>query len=128
MSTNDHTSAVEATPPSDDDQLIAALARGASYQEAANECGICKRTVTRRMTDAGFRLRVDEARRDWLTIAVSKLSSALGEIVETLLQMSRDGESETTRFHAARTLFSSLIPLRGQLDIEARIAALEARQ
>jgi hypothetical protein len=44
-------------------RLIVALARGATWTEAAAEAGCCRSVVARRMRDTGFLQAVEEARR-----------------------------------------------------------------
>ena len=46
-----------------EDQLITALASGTTVREAAKLAGVTERTVNRRLEDAEFRARVQEARK-----------------------------------------------------------------
>jgi hypothetical protein len=48
--------------PAGEEQLILALAAGATVREAAEQAGIGERTAHRRLADADFRRAVSEAR------------------------------------------------------------------
>ncbi len=108
--------------------LILALAGGASYDEAAAEARVSKRTIARRMADPAFRAEVEGLRRSLLDAAMGKLAASTAEAVETLAAlMAPDPDTPpATRRAAAEAVLSHALRLREHLDLEARIAALEA--
>jgi hypothetical protein len=59
-----------------DEVLVAALAAGASYEEAARAAGVSKSTVRRRMGEAAFRARVFDTRDELLTALRGRLLRA----------------------------------------------------
>lgn len=73
MASNDTGSAV----------LALALARGASYQEAASAAGIGERTVVRRMSDPVFRSEVERVRSAMLHAAMGRLAATVAAAVDT---------------------------------------------
>jgi len=120
-------STTDTTPGKRDDRLIAALARGRTHEQAADDAGVSVRTVSRRLTDPTFKLWVHEARRELLTVATSRLCDAAGDAIDVLRALINDSESEHVKLGAARSLLQLLLPLREQLDLEERILALEQR-
>jgi hypothetical protein len=71
-----------------DQILVEAIARGASYSDAAGQAHCTARTVGRRMTDPTFRARVDERRGQWVTETSGGLAAlgppAVGVLTELL--------------------------------------------
>ena len=88
-----------------DELLIAALAAGSTYLEAAKAAKVGERTARRRMEDAEFRARVSEARAELVASALGRASGALVEGVDVLIEMMRSAESESVRLAAVRALF-----------------------
>ncbi len=66
-----------------DAALIAALATGATRQEAAKAAGISETTVYRRLADPAFRRRVNDARSELIDAAVGRLADATTEACTT---------------------------------------------
>lgn len=117
MASNDTGSAV----------LALALARGASYQEAASAAGIGERTVVRRMSDPVFRSEVERVRSAMLHAAMGRLAATVAAAVDTLSDLLRPGTRSTVRRSAADSILGHALRLREHLDLEERLAALEAR-
>lgn len=109
-----------------DPALIAALAGGRTVRDAARAAGVNEATVHRRMKDAAFRQTVAEARSRLIEGAVGQLADASTAAVATLRAL-LDAESETARLGAARSILELGSKLRESIEMEQRIAALEAR-
>ena len=109
-----------------DPALVAALAAGRTAQDAAREAGVSERTVYRRLDDPAFKRRVEEAKAEMLGRAVAMLTSASVEAVETLRGL-LDSELDFARLAAARAILDVGHRYREQLDLAARVAALEER-
>jgi hypothetical protein len=107
--------------------LILALARGASYEEAAAAAGAGKRTVVRRMRDPSFRREVDHVRSAMLGAAMGKLASTLASAVDALQDLLHPGTVPSVRRAAADSIITHALRLREHLDHDERLAALEAR-
>jgi hypothetical protein len=87
-----------------DSALVAALAAGMTYADAARVAGVSERTARRRMEDEPFRSQVTAARGDLVQRAVGRASDSLVEAVETLQDLMRSASSESARLGAARAL------------------------
>ena len=110
-----------------DFRLVAALASGATYEDAAEAADVSERTVYRRMSDPEFRSHLYAARARYLNIALGTLADASTELVTMLLEMARGAESENVRLGAIRTALEASHRLREATEIGDRIAALEDR-
>jgi hypothetical protein len=110
-----------------DDALILALACGANVEAAAKKAGMSRRTVTRRMQDPIFRRKVDEKRGELLYRTAAMLNAGCGEAVKTLLGLQQGSAPPTVRLGAAKAILEQAIRLKEVVDLEQRIAAIEAR-
>lgn len=106
---------------------IVALARGLTSEDAAREAGVSGRTVRRWMEEQDFALEVRDARTQLLQHAVGQLAAGAVEAVTTLREALRDADGRN-RVQAARVLLDATLALRESLDLEERLAALEAAQ
>ncbi|MFF3461005.1 hypothetical protein [Streptomyces sp. NPDC002619] len=107
---------------------LLALARGATSEEAAREAaGVSGRTVRRWMEDPDFQTDVRDTRTELLQHAVGQLAAGAVEAVTTLREALKDADGRN-RVQAARTLLDAVLSLRESLDLEERLAALEAAQ
>lgn len=104
---------------------IAALAQGQTTAQAAEAAGVSTRTIQRWVHDTEFALDVRDARKDLLQHAVGRLAAGAAQAVDTLLA-ALDDKDTRNRVQAARVLLDTLLPLRESLELEERIAALEA--
>ena len=107
-----------------DPTLIAALAGGATVQEAARTAGVSERTVYRRMEADTFRRQLVEARADLIGRAVGVLARVSTAAAATLAGLLK-AESESVRLGAARSILELAVKLRESEELEQRIAALE---
>jgi hypothetical protein len=106
---------------------ITALAQGQTTAQAAEAAGVHIRTVQRWVNDPDFAIEVRDARKDLLQHAVGRLAAGAAQAVDTLLAALTDKDTRN-RVQAARVLLDTLLPLRESLDLEERLAALEATQ
>ncbi len=109
-----------------DSALVAALAGGATVQDAASSAGIAARTAYRRLKEPEFRRQVDEARAALIGQAIARLSAASTDAVSTLKDL-LTAESETVRLGAAKAILDLGLRLRGHEDLAERVAALEGQ-
>src|SRR5262245_54148746 len=106
-----------------------ALAAGATLDEAARESGAGSRTIRTWLHDQpAFSRRVTELRGEMTARALGKLVDGMASAADTLGYLCRKGKSEQVRLGAARALLELGIKLRETVELEARIAALEAEQ
>ena len=64
-----------------EDALLLALACGATVECAARQCGLCERTVYRRLEDPDFKQRLQQLRTDMIQRTAGALTAASTESV-----------------------------------------------
>lgn len=109
-----------------DSALIAALAAGSTIRDAAKTTGVSESTIYRRLREPTFCASVSEARRVAIEQAVGALSAASSAAVSTLREL-LSASAETVRLGAARAVLELGSRLRENIELEARLAALEER-
>ncbi len=109
-----------------DAALIAALATGATRQEAATRAGLSKTTVYRRLADPAFRRRVSAAWSELIDAAVGRLADATTEACQTLRDL-LGADSESVRLAAARGILELAHKYHESAELAERIAVLEER-
>jgi len=107
-----------------DETLVTLLAGGATRQQAAQSAGVGERTVYRRLEDPAFRARIEEARADMLARTSALLTAAGAAAAGTLVRLLR-AESDAVKLAAAVRIIELGGKLRTDLELEARIAAVE---
>jgi TATA-binding protein-associated factor Taf7 len=112
------------TPDSADEALVAALASGLSYVEAAEKCGISKATVCRRMRDREFRRRVAEARGDMVHELVNRLTSKMLAAADVAVELLKS-KDERVRLAAAEKLIKGAFNGFALLDVDQRLDEIE---
>jgi hypothetical protein len=110
-----------------DDALLLALAGGLGIAAAARQAQVHERTVRRRLADADFRRRVNEARAAMVGEAVGRLALAGGLAAVTLAQLVKDAASDAVKLGACRAVLEHMF--RGvEVDTLARQLAELARE
>lgn len=109
-----------------DQAIAAALAAGATKQEAARLVGVGERTVYRRLEDRQFRRRIDDARADLVNRVAGGLADASLAAVDTLRAL-LEADSESVRLGACRAILDLCLRHREADEFERRIAAIEER-
>lgn len=106
--------------------VMLALASGSNVTEAARAGNVSPRTVNRWMNnDPTFTIRVSEMRAELLGRTVGGLIDASLAAVTTLREM-LNAESEAVRVRAATAILQAVIVVRESVDLEERLAAIEA--
>ncbi len=108
-----------------DENLAAALATGVSIREAAEQCGMSERTAYRRRQAPEFMARVTKLRDDMISEALGRLADSMSEAAVALRDLLK---TESIRLSAARSLLEFGIKVRDDVEIVARIQALEERE
>jgi len=104
-----------------------ALAAGHPLRVAAKQSGAGERTIkTWSATVPAFGRRIAELRAEMTGRALGRLADGMAGAADTLGFLSRKGKSETVRLGAARAVLELGNKLREAVELEARIAALEA--
>src|SRR5262249_53999008 len=108
-----------------EDALLLSLACGATVENAARQCGLCERTVYRRLSEPVFRQRLQQIRTDMIQRTAGALTAASTESVRTLLELQKPSAPPAVRLGAARSILEIGIKLREAADLEERLSALE---
>ena len=101
------------------------MAVGRTVEAAAKSAGVSEATARRRLTDAGFRQQLDEARGAAVERAVSRLGATATLAADTLQRL-LSAKSERVQLGAARAILELGVRLRESEQVAARVAALEA--
>jgi hypothetical protein len=110
-----------------DERLLLALACGATVESAARQAGISESTVYRRLVDDEFKQRLLAMRAEMVQRTACTLTAAGTEAVKALLGLLQPATPHSTRLGAARAVLELGVKLREAAELEARIAALEAK-
>jgi hypothetical protein len=103
-----------------------ALARGCTLRVAAEESGAGERTLkTWTATVPAFTRRIAQLRAEMTSQALGRMIDGMSEAADTLRRLLR-AKSRTVRLGAARALIELGTKLRETVELEERIAALEA--
>jgi methylphosphotriester-DNA--protein-cysteine methyltransferase len=109
-----------------DGVLVAALARGLTYDAAADVAGCSPSTVDRRMRDPLFVQRVADARAERVERVADRLTALTEQAVDVLADLLTNG-SERVRASIAQRLPALAAEQRDAVHLAARLAAVEQR-
>jgi len=108
------------------DAAIVALLNCATLKDAAEQCGISKRTLLRWLRHQSFRARFDEVKRGALSQATAKLRGESGKAVDVLAAIAEDRTAAPgARVIAASRLLELALRAHETEDLQARLEALE---
>jgi hypothetical protein len=108
-----------------DDILIAALACGATAEQAARKADVAVRTVYRRLADPDFKDQVKAAQAELLKRTCGALTAGSLAAVQTLMELQKPASTPAVRLGAARAFLELALKVRDAADFEERLAALE---
>ena len=108
-----------------DEALALALATGQTLRGGAEAAGIAERTATRRWAEPAFRRRVAQLRGDMVQRALGRMADGMAEAADKLRAL-LGAQSESVQLGAARALLELGAKLRESVELEERLAALEA--
>ena len=110
-----------------DDQLLLALACGATVEAAAKQCDLSDRTVYKRLKEPEFRTRLKDLRGDMVRRSSGMLTTAATEAVRTLLGLLKESNPATIRLGAARAVLEIGIKIRAMAELEVDMMEMEER-
>jgi DNA-binding MurR/RpiR family transcriptional regulator len=107
--------------------LLAALAAGSTWSEAATQAGVSPSTVGRRLRDPAFRAELERVRTELIELAADRLAALALRAVDGLAAVLDDPEARAAdRVAAARVLLDQTLRLTGEARLRARLEALES--
>src|SRR5690349_19167317 len=109
-----------------DEVLAAALAAGKTVEQAAAAAGMSRRTATRRLANPDFRERIKLARGVMVERAMGSMTDSMTEAADVLRKLLK-AKGESIRLGACRAMLEYGVKLRESVELEARLAALEAK-
>jgi uncharacterized protein (UPF0147 family) len=108
------------------EQAIIALLTSPSITAAAKQADIGETTLYRWLKESEFKAQYNEAKRELLSQAVSKLQQNSAEAVEVLREVANDKEAPaSSRVTAAKTTIEMALKSAELEDIVQRIEQLE---
>ena len=108
-----------------DDELLRLLVVGATVEAAASKTGLSERTIFRRKADPEFQRRLKGLQADMLQRLSSMLLATSSEALRTLVALLAPSIASASRLGAARTIIKEAMTVRGVVDFEGRLAAVE---
>jgi hypothetical protein len=110
--------------PDKDVLLAMAIATGRTACAAAEELGLSRSTVQRRMTEPSFRRLINDLRQEMVASALGCISDNMKRGAEAITSL-LDSPEPHIKLRAARALFSYGLKLRDSVDIGERMRELE---
>jgi nicotinic acid phosphoribosyltransferase len=111
--------------PSEKRTLLAlALASGTPVGEAADQAGICRKTVQRWLAKPAFRRLVSRIRGQMLATALGYMTDNMTRAARTVAEL-LDAPEAHVRLRAARTLMSFGLRFRQSVDLTDQVHQIE---
>lgn len=108
------------------DRAILALLTSSTLQDAAKVAGIGEATLWRWLQQEDFQEAYQDARRQAVNQAITRLQQATGEAVETLRNIAKDDEAkDSARVTAARVILELAFKAVEIEDLTGRVEELE---
>jgi hypothetical protein len=112
-------------PENKNPRLALILAAGATVTAAAEELGISRKTVQRKLAKPAFRRRVAELRAQLFGAALGRIADSLTRATDSLAAL-LDSNHPAVRLRAATLILSLGMKMRDSVDVSDRVAELEA--
>ncbi|HWB07968.1 MAG TPA: hypothetical protein VG826_01900 [Pirellulales bacterium] len=112
--------------PACDDELVLALAAGATVREAAEQAGLEERTAHRRLADADFRRAVSRARGGLFAAALGRLAGLACKATGVLERLMASDQPSVAR-RAAKAVLELGPRLRESTELDERLTRLEEK-
>ncbi|MFL5342539.1 MAG: hypothetical protein ACJ8F7_20525 [Gemmataceae bacterium] len=101
-----------------------AVATGTTLDAAAEQGGVCRRTMERRLADAEFRRLVANLRAELIARALGRMADNMTRAADALVAILDDADPRL-RLRAARALLTLGPRLRDSVDVSDRIRDVE---
>jgi hypothetical protein len=111
---------------SEKDPILAlALAGGQSIEAVAEQAGLSRRTIERKLADPAFRQLVAEFRGQLIATALGLLAESMTRAARTIAAL-LDSPQEHIRLRAARTLITAGLRVRDSVELADQVRDLQA--
>lgn len=111
---------------SEKDPILAlALAGGQSIEAVAEQAGLSRRTIERKLADPAFRQMVAEFRGQLIATALGWLADNMTRAAKTITAL-LDSPQEHIRLRAARTLITTGLRVRDSVELADQVRDLQA--
>jgi hypothetical protein len=120
-------SAVARSRKNADEALLRGLACGATVENAARAAGISARTAHRRLKEEKFQKQLRDLRAEMVQRTAGLLTASGLEAGKTLMSLLDPTMPAAVRHAASRSILEYGLKVREIAELEARLAALEAR-
>jgi hypothetical protein len=108
-------------------QLALAIAQGVPVAAWARSSGVSRRTAFYWAKHPEVRKMVLSCRRRVLDRAVGRMTKQSNEAVDTIVRISKEGDTDSVRLRAARAVLSDMIAVSSYSGLEERVTELEER-
>jgi hypothetical protein len=103
------------------------LAVGRTQKQAAAEVNVSERSVHNWLAEEPFRRRVSELRGEMVGRTLGKMADGMTEAADTLRGL-LGARNEAVQLGAAKSMIELGVKLRDSIELEERLAVLEAKQ
>jgi hypothetical protein len=107
-------------------QAACYLVQGYSWKEAAERSGCSFSSIKRWQTQPEFKQYIAEGQRQAFMESCNKLSAGCSLAVDTLMNIMRNSDSDSTRCRAAEITLNTAVKVAEMSALTERIATLEA--
>lgn len=107
-----------------DDELISALLQNKTQRQAAQFLGLSENTISRRMQNESFKLKLSERRKALFDAVNTQLVNAAGEAATALIKL-LESQNESIRYSTACRILSLTESYLTATEILSRLEALE---
>ena len=108
------------------DALLSGMLAGDSVVDAAKRAGMSRATAYEELRRRDVQDRLTEARGDMVRQAASRASSLCVEAVGILADLARESSSDSVRRQACSDILTHARALKGDIELDAKLAALTA--
>jgi hypothetical protein len=117
----------EQPPKNTKTDLAIALAHGINAKSWARANAVPQNTAYRWAREPEVRKEVANCRRRLVGLAVGRLARNASRAADTIVRISREGDSDAVRLRAARAVFSDLVQVAKFSDLEGRMLDVETK-
>jgi hypothetical protein len=111
-------------PPQKKSLLAMALASGISITDAAEQAGVCRKTVQRYLAKPAFRRLVARYRNELISTALGRMADGMTRAADAIAGL-LDEKDPAIRLRAARAMVTLGQRLRDSVDVTDRIHEIE---